>query len=39
MHRCASQIIVITNTDNIWIAELIIKQGIRKRTIAIIGRP
>ena len=39
VHRSASQIIVIAHAEDIGVAELVVEQGICKRTVTIVGSP
>ena len=39
MHRRTSQIVIVAHAQDVGVAELIIEQRIRKRAIAIVGRP
>ena len=39
MHGGASQVVVVTHTDDVRVRELVVEQRISKRAVAIIGSP
>ena len=37
MHRGAGQIVVVAYTQDVWVAELVVEQGVGKRAVAVVG--
>jgi hypothetical protein len=39
MHSGSREVVVVANTEDIWVGKLVVEQGVSKRTIAVVGSP